>query len=138
MQAAGAPVSGLAEVTPRRTFLRRTMVHTGIFVASFVSTTGVAVLAVLLWVRPDSLVSLVLVGVLAAVVFVSCFATLRMVVLHRLLDEYPDREEDPGVSHHLAKSVAYALVALVIAAVLAGLIVRSAAGEESIEYAAGL
>lgn len=105
---------------------RRTFVHALTFIASFIFTTGVAVLCILLWVRPDSLVSLIVTGILSACVFVATFAGLRMHILHSVLDEYPNKEEDPGREHHWGKSIAYGLVALVLALVLAGLLINAA------------
>jgi Flp pilus assembly protein TadB len=105
---------------------RRVVVHVVVFALSFIFTSGVALLGVLLWVKPDSLFSLVITGVVAGVVFIVSFASLRMFVLHSLLHEYQNREEDPGFSHHVSKSIAYAFVALVLAVVVAGVFVNLA------------
>jgi hypothetical protein len=105
---------------------RRVIVHIVVFVLSFIFTSGVALLGVLLWVRPDSLISLVFTGVFAGIVFLASFASTRMFVLHNLLHEYPNREEDPGFAHHVTKSIAYAFVALVLAVVIAGVFVNLA------------
>lgn len=105
---------------------RRVVVHVVVFALSFIFTCGVALLGVLLWVKPDSLFSLVITGVCAGIVFVVSFAALRMFVLHSLLHEYPNREDDPGFAHHVSKSIAYAFVALVLAVVCAGIFINLA------------
>lgn len=80
----------------------------------------------LVWIRPESYRVLVLTSVLCGVMFVSLFASLRMYVLHRMLNEYPDREEDPGSEYHWSKSIVYGFVALVVALLLAGFLVSIA------------
>jgi ABC-type Fe3+ transport system permease subunit len=99
------------------------------FFVSFIFTTGVAVLGVLLWVRPEEIFALVMIGVFSSCVFVLTFAALRMLVLHILLDEYPDKEEDPGMKHHLAKSFIYGFLALVLAVVLTGILAKMAVAQ---------
>jgi len=93
-----------------------------------VFTTGVLVLAVLLWVRPDSFALLVAVGLGAGAVFVAVFAALRMLVFHALVPDTPQGEPEPGLSNHIGKSVAYGFVALAIALALTGIIVNLASG----------
>lgn len=111
----------------RKRAIRRLFVHLGAFVAAYVFTAGVALLGVLLWVRPDTLLPLVELGLLAAVVFVVVFSALRVVVLHHIFsDEYPNSEEDPGLEHHVAKSVAYGFVALALALLITGLLINLA------------
>jgi len=105
---------------------RRILVHLFVFLISFIFTSGVALLGVLLWVRPDTPLSLVVTGLFSGGVFVACFASLRMFVLHHFLNEYPNREEDPGTFHHVSKSIAYGFVALVLAVVLVGLFINIA------------
>jgi len=121
-------VAGAAQRTQaRKRTIRRFWVHMGAFVAAYVFTAGVALLGVLLWVQPDTLLPLVELGVLAAVVFVVVFSSLRVVVLHHIFsDEYPNSEEDPGMEHHVAKSVAYGFVALVLAVLITGLLINVA------------
>jgi cytochrome b561 len=106
--------------------MRRVWIHLAIFVVSFMFTAGFGLVSVLLWVSPDGLLALVIIGVAAASVFVATFAGLRIVILHRLMYDYFDKEEDPGMEHHLAKSVAYGFVALVFAMVLVGLLISTA------------
>lgn len=113
----------------RKRFVRRAWVHGIAFALSYLLTAGVGLLGVLLWVRPDDLLALVLVFILGSVVFVGSFAGMRMLVLHRIFDEYPNKEEDPGMHHHVGKSVAYAFLALVLAIVLTGLLVHLASAE---------
>jgi cytochrome b561 len=113
------------EKAKREKLKYRIKVHLFVFIISFVFTVGASVLGVLLWVRPESFVSIVLVGLFASVVFIFCFTALRMFILHRLNTE-DEEEKELGVNHHLSKSIAYSLVALVFAVVLAGLIVNVA------------
>lgn len=113
-------------IDQRARMVRRMVTHIGVFFVSFIFTTGVAVLSILLWVRPDELFALVLSGLFSSLVFVATFSALRLLVLHRLLDEYPDKEDDPGFSHHTIKSVVYAIIALIIALLVVGLIVNLA------------
>jgi len=111
----------------RRRLIRRVWVHIGVFLLSFVFTAGVAVLSILLWVRADdALLPFILTGVLSAGVFVIAFIALRLFVLHHLLYDYPNKEEDPGFRYHLTKSIAYGFVALVVAVILTGLIINIA------------
>jgi ABC-type Fe3+ transport system permease subunit len=104
---------------------RRIMVHIVVFIVSFIFTSGVSLLGILLWVRPDTLLALVLVSVFSGAIFVISFASLRMFILHHFLHEY-ENEEDPGTFHHISKSVSYALVALVLAIVLVGMCINVA------------
>lgn len=104
----------------------RAKVHVFIFAVSFIFSIGIFTLGILLWVKPGDLLPLLLTGLFSSTVFVGSFAWLRMFILHRLFDEYPNKEEDPGMSHHLTKSIAYGFVALVFALVLAGLVINVA------------
>jgi len=101
------------------------MLHLVLFLCAFIFTTGVLVLSVLLWVRPDKPASLVFVGLFAGLVFVLSFATLRFLSLVHL---FPDThaQETGEDDHHIAKSVAYGLVALVFAVLLAGILINIA------------
>lgn len=110
----------------KREFKRRAWWHSVSFVVAFVFTTGFLALSVLLWVRPENLFALVVVGVVTSAVFVASFATVRMVILHKLAPGVRDEEEDPGMGHHVGKSVAYGFIALVGAIVLAGLLINVA------------
>jgi hypothetical protein len=110
----------------RKLLITRTLVHVGAFLAAFVFTAGVALLGIVLWVRPDELLPLVLVSVFCALVFVTVFAMVRVVVLHKLMNLYPSKEEDPGMEHHISKSVAYGFLALVLALLITGLLVNFA------------
>jgi len=110
-------------------WMRRAKVHVLAFLMAFVFTVGISVLGVLLWVRPESLISLVFVGIFSSLVFVAAFAAVRMLILHRIIDDYPNKEDDPGMQHHFVKSVAYGFVALVVAIVLAGLIINIASAD---------
>ena len=110
----------------RTRFVRRIVVQVVVFVFSYIFTAGVGLLGILLWVRPDGLLALVLVALVSACVFVASFASIRMLILHTLLNEYPNKEEDPGMRYHLGKSVTYGFVALVFALVLTGLLVTIA------------
>lgn len=109
-----------------RRWKRRAKVHVGIFVSSFVFSVGVFTLGTLLWVEPDDFLTLVIVAVLSSVVFVVSFAWSRMLILHTFFNDYVNKEEDPGMMHHLSKSIAYGFVALVLALVFSGLIVNIA------------
>jgi len=112
--------------TQRKELLRkRTFAHIGIFLCSFIFTTGFLVLSVLLWVRPDALEALVLTGILSAGVFVSVFSVLRVLMVRYVYPEYT-QEEDPGMQHHVGKSVTYGFLALVIAGLLLGILVNVA------------
>lgn len=106
--------------------MRRLWVHVGAFISAYIFTAGVALLGVLLWVRPDTLLPLVELGVVAAVVFVLAFSTIRIVVLHHVFRDEYETEEDPGMEHHVAKSVAYGLVALALAVLVTGLVINLA------------
>jgi hypothetical protein len=110
----------------RAVWKKRTKLHLGIFSLTFIFTMGVFTLGVLLWVEPDELLPLVLVALVSAIVFVACFAWLRMFILHKLLPEPVNKEEDPGMTYHFSKSVSYGFVALVGALVLAGFIMNIA------------
>jgi hypothetical protein len=105
---------------------RRILVHCVVFTVSFIFTSGVALLGILLWVKPDAFLQLVLVSLFSGIVFVASFASLRMFILHHFLDEYPNNEEDPGKFHHFSKSISYGLVALVLAIVLVGMFINVA------------
>ncbi len=109
-----------------RRWKRRAKVHTFIFLSSFIFSVGVFTLGTLLWVEPDDLFSMVIVSVLSSIVFVVSFAWSRMLILHTLFNDYSNKEEDPGMTHHLTKSIAYGFVALVLALVFASLIVNIA------------
>lgn len=111
--------------------VRRLWVHIGAFVAAYVYTAGVALIGILLWVRPDTLLPLVELGILAAVVFVIAFSTIRVVVLHHVFRGEYEAEEDPGMEHHVAKSVAYGFVALALAVLVTGLLVNLASASSS-------
>jgi len=106
----------------RAQLLRRSVIHVVTFILSYIFTAGIGLLCIVLWVRPERPVSVVLAGVLASVVFVLFFTFIRMLTLQRLLDEGGNSEESPGINYHAGKSVAYALLALVLAGVLTGLI----------------
>jgi len=105
---------------------RRALVHVFVFILSFIIAMGVAVLDILLFVRPDAPLTQLITVLMYAIAFVGSFAGLRMFVLHLLLHEYPNAEDDPGITHHLSKSIAYGFVALVIALVFVSLIVNFA------------
>ncbi len=107
-------------------FKKRLFVHVGIFILSFIFTSGLELLGIILWVKPDSLLSLVFVSVFSATVFVVSFTVLRVVILHHFFNEYLNADEDPGMFHHVSKSIAYALVALVVAVILTGFFVKLA------------
>ncbi len=107
--------------------LRRVWWHLVIFCLTFIFTTGVLALGVLLWVRPEALFALVVVGLCTSVVFVATFAVLRIIILQRL---YPGpaflEEERHSAGYHIGTGVAYGTVALVVALILAGLLVNIA------------
>lgn len=105
---------------------KRARIHLGIFSVSFIFTLGVFTLGILMWVKPDELFALVMVSLFSAVVFVLCFAWLRVFILHKVLKEHENKEDDPGIEHHVAKSITYAFVALVFAIMLGGLIIKIA------------
>ena len=109
----------------RRTLRFRSVLHIAVFFFAFIFTTGVLVLSVLLWVRPDKPASLVFVGLFAGIVFVLSFAALRFLSLAHL---FPDThaQETGEEDHHIAKSVAYGFVALVFALLLAGILINIA------------
>ena len=124
--------SARREVAGRKVHPRwqhRMQVHVGIFVVSFIFTAGFLVLGVLLWVRPDTLLPILAVGLLSSAVFVISFASLRMMILHGLFDEYPNKEEDPGLAHHVSKSIVYGFIALVVAIILAGMLIKIASAQ---------
>ncbi|MBP9760426.1 MAG: hypothetical protein KBD24_03640 [Candidatus Pacebacteria bacterium] len=124
------------EMHAQRRLTRRVLVHLGAFVLAYIFTAGTVLVGVLLWVRPDTLLLLVMLGILASGVFIACFAGVRMLVLHHIFDEYPDKEEDPGMTHHLGKSVAYAFLALIVAVLLTGFLINlsSASSDVSLAY----
>ena len=105
---------------------RRAWWHAVTFLISFIFTTGFLALSVLLWVRPENLLALVLVGIVTSLVFVGTFAAVRMIILHKLAPGARDMQDDPGMGHHVSKSVAYGFIALVAAIVLAGLLINVA------------
>ncbi len=107
----------------------RASVHVGIFIVSFIFTTGILMLGIILWVKPDAFLAFVLVGIFASLIFVFSFAGLRLLLLHKLINENVNKEEDPGLSHHVSKSITYGFVALVFAIVLAGLIINIASAD---------
>lgn len=109
-----------------RRWKRRAKVHMGIFISSFIFSVGVFTLGTLLWVEPDDFLTLVVVAVSSSFVFVASFAWSRMLILHTFFNDYTNKEEDPGIMHHLSKSIAYGFVALVLALVFSGLIVNIA------------
>ncbi len=123
---------GVADTVRERTRVRsqelkrRTWWHVVIFILSFIFTTGFLALSILMWVQPGNLLALVVVGIITSVVFVATFATVRMIVLHKLAPGVRDEQDDPGMGHHISKSIAYGLVALVLAIVLAGLLINVA------------
>lgn len=125
VHSARAQVEG-RKVNESKRLQRRVQVHLGVFLVSFIFTTGFLVLSVLLWVRPDAFLSIVIISTISGLVFVASFSTLRMFILHTLLDEYPNREEDPGTAHHISKSIAYGFIALVFAVLLAGILIKIA------------
>jgi hypothetical protein len=121
-----------ARVAAREKFKRRLVIYALTFVVAFVFTSGVSLLGLILWVQPDDLLSIVLNGLFAALVFVATFAWIRMHVLHTLLREHEHDEEDPGMHHHWCKSIAYGLVALVLALALVSVLVTVVQAVESL------
>ncbi|HCC05614.1 TPA: hypothetical protein DEP58_04950 [Patescibacteria group bacterium] len=115
------------KVRPR--WQHRMQVHVIVFIVSFIFTAGFLVLGVLLWVRPDTLLPILAVGLLSSAVFVISFASLRMMILHGLFDEYPNKEEDPGLAHHVSKSIVYGFIALVVAIIIAGMLIKIASAQ---------
>jgi len=111
----------------QRAYVHRMWWHAAIFLVSFVFTVGFTVLSVLLWVQPEDLFALVVLGIVTSLVFVVTFAGVRIVVFHKLVPGPLDHEEDVGWSFHIGKSIAYGLVALVVAILIAGLLIRAAA-----------
>jgi hypothetical protein len=110
----------------RTPLLRRVYVHVGAFFSASVFSIGASVILLLLFVRSsEDIAPLVFVGIIGGMVFVACFVFLRMFILHHYLDEYPDKEEDPGMHHHLAKSVVYGCLALIIAILLGSFLAYS-------------
>jgi len=107
----------------RHSFRVRSVLHAVIFVLAFIFTTGALVLSVLLWVRPGQLLWLVLTGVGASGVFVASFAALRFVTLKHLFPD-PVAVQSGEPVHHWSKSIAYGLVALVVAILAAGLLIN--------------
>jgi phosphoglycerol transferase MdoB-like AlkP superfamily enzyme len=109
----------------RHSFRTRSLIHAVVFMLAFIFTAGVLALSVLLWVRPDRLFPLVIVGVGTGIVFVVSFAALRFISLAHL---FPDTSaaQSGEPTHHWSKSIAYGLVALVAAVLLAGLLINVA------------
>lgn len=105
---------------------RRAVLHVIIFALSFILSLGVAVLAILLFVRSDAPLTQLLAFIMFAFTFVITFAGQRIFILHYFLVEYPNKDEDPGISHHVSKSIAYGFVALVLAFVIMSLIIKVA------------
>lgn len=131
----GEPVSAQAKVFVDDAILRkkkelkkRIWVHVFVFIISFIFTIGFSVLSILLWVKPDAYASIVIVGIVSALVFVTSFAWLRVFILHKM-DDNNKSEDDPGMEHHISKSIAYAFVALVLAVVIVGFIVNVASAD---------
>ncbi len=112
----------------KKEFKKRVWVHVFIFIISFIFTIGFSVLSILLWVKPDAYLSMVIVGIVSSVVFVASFAWLRVFILHKMT-ETNKNDEDPGMEHHVSKSIAYAFVALVLAVVIVGFIVNVASAD---------
>jgi hypothetical protein len=114
-----------AHARMRRDAVRqRSIIHLVVFVLAFIFTTGAVVLGSLVWVHPDELASIVFTGLFAGVVFVGSFAVLRfLTIVHIAPDRYAlhTGEEE----HHVAKSVAYGLIALVFAMLLAGFLINT-------------
>jgi hypothetical protein len=111
--------------------LYRTVVHSVSFTVSYIFCAGFAFLSVFaLGVRAP--IALVVLGLATSGVFVSTFAWLRMLIVHRLSLEYLETEDDPGFSHHLAKSITYGFVALVFALLLSVLFVTAVPGVETL------
>ncbi len=110
----------------RRQLMKRCIAHVVVFLFAFFLTAGIALVGVLLWVRPDELLHLVLVTLFCSTVFVLLFASARVFLLHEVLDLYPNKEEDPGRGYHWGKSIAYAFLALVVAFLMVALLVNIA------------
>jgi hypothetical protein len=104
----------------------RAVLHVVLFAVSFVFTSGFGLLGIILWVRPDSYLALILVGLAAALVFVLSFAGVRMAVLRHMLPHLGDATEDQPETAHLGISIMYGILALVVAMLLAGLLIRVA------------
>lgn len=114
----------------QKRFMRRVWVHAGAFVAAIVSAAGIFLIGTLLAVHSsEDIAPVVFISILAAGVFVATFTLVRMVVLHLLTDDYPDKEEDPGIHHHLAKSITYGFVALALALLCIGLMLKRVSAE---------
>jgi hypothetical protein len=108
---------------------RRALVHIFAFFISFIVATGVLMLGTLLFVKPDAPLTQLFMAGLFSLTFIASFTALRMFVMHVLINEYPNEDDDPGVSHHLVKSISYGIVALVFAIVVVGLIVNIASAD---------
>ena len=111
----------------QRTLLReRTKLHAAIFLLSFVFATGVATLGILVFVRTsENLLRLVLTGIASAGCFVGMFAWLRFFILSHPRWAHMHSQEDEE-EPHTTKSVAYGFVALAVALLLAGVIMKTA------------
>ncbi len=114
------------KIANKERWKKRALIHTGVFAISFVFALGVTVLGILFIVRPDVPLTQLFISFVFGAVFVATFAALRMLVLHHFLDDSFEREDDPGVTHHITKSIAYGFVALVFAVLLVGLIINVA------------
>jgi len=110
----------------KKRWKKRTFVHMFVFALSFILSTGILVLGTLLFVRPDSPMSQLFMVAIFSVTFIASFSGLRVFILHSMLNDYPSEEEDPGMNHHMPKSIAYGFVGLVLAVVLIGFIVNVA------------
>jgi len=111
----------------RVVLLERTLLHSVVFVVSFIFASGVVSLSVLMFVRnSENLFGLVTAGLVAAASFVVMFAWIRTLVLGQKKERFTTPEEDHP-EHHAVKSVVYGFVALVAAVLLAGLIMNTAA-----------
>jgi len=113
----------------KKRWKKRAIVNLFVFVISFILATGILVIGTLIFVRPDNPMSQIFMVGLFSVSFISAFAWLRIFILHTILNDYPTKEEDPGMNHHLPKSIAYGFVGLVIAVVLIGFIVNVASAD---------
>lgn len=116
----------------RRVFNARSKLHTFAFLISFVFATGITTLGILFFVRSsENILRLVLTGVFSGASFVSVFAWLRYVILShpRIGRAYMDEDENEP---HVSKSIAYGFVALVVALLLAGLIMKTASASGTI------
>jgi hypothetical protein len=107
--------------------LYRTVVHLGSFIVSYIFCAGFVFLSVLVIGAPTPVV-LVVLGLTTSGLFVSTFAWLRMLIVHRLSLTHLETEDDPGFSHHFAKSITYGFVALVFALLLSALFVGAVPG----------